>query len=108
MKALQQAYGSVDAIDLWTGGLAEKVVPGAFLGSTFQAIVADQFERLRDGDRLWYENQGFETRCRTSGIRASRTSSRATPTRMTCRMTSSSSPNGGPPGRNRSTQDCRN
>lgn len=52
MKALQQAYGSVDAIDLWTGGLAEKVVPGAFLGSTFQAIVADQFERLRDGDRL--------------------------------------------------------
>jgi len=58
--ALQQAYGSVDAIDLWTGGLAEKVVPGAFLGSTFQSIVADQFERLRDGDRLWYENQGFD------------------------------------------------
>ncbi len=64
-QALQQAYGSVDAIDLWVGGLAERLEPGAFLGPTFKAIIADQFERLRDGDRLWYENQGFdaETLC---------------------------------------------
>ena len=60
VAALKQAFGSVDAIDLWTGGLAESTAPGAFIGETFGTIVADQFERSRDGDRLWYENQGFD------------------------------------------------
>jgi peroxidase len=58
--ALKQAFGSVDKVDLWTGGLAEDHAPGAFVGPTFQAIIATQFETLRDGDRLWYENQGFD------------------------------------------------
>ena len=58
--ALSQAYKSVDDIDLWTGGLAEKLVNGAFLGETFQRITAQQFAALRDGDRLYYENQGFD------------------------------------------------
>jgi hypothetical protein len=31
-------------------------VPGGSTGALVQAIVADQFERLRDGDRFWYEN----------------------------------------------------
>ena len=57
---LQTAYGSVDAIDLWTGGLAEDHVNGGFVGSTFQAIIAQQFTALRDGDRFWYQNQGFD------------------------------------------------
>jgi peroxidase len=30
------------------------------VGQTFQAVIAMQFENLRDGDRLWYENQGFD------------------------------------------------
>jgi hypothetical protein len=53
---LQSAYGSVDNVDLWVGGLAEDHLPGSSLGPTFQRIISDQFMRLRDGDRLWYEN----------------------------------------------------
>jgi len=57
---LKAAFGSVDKVDLWTGGLAEDHAAGAMVGETFQTIIADQFTALRDGDRLWYENQGFD------------------------------------------------
>ncbi len=60
--SLQAAYGSVDKLDLWIGGLAENHGQGAMVGETFQIIIANQFEALRDGDRLWYENQGFDRR----------------------------------------------
>ncbi len=53
---LRDLYGSVDQIDLWVGGLAEDHVDGSSLGETFQTIIVDQFTRLRDGDRFWYEN----------------------------------------------------
>lgn len=55
-ERLRTLYGTVDNIDLWVGGLAEDHVPGSSLGATFQRIIADQFTRLRDGDRLWFEN----------------------------------------------------
>lgn len=59
---LEKAFGTVDKVDLWTGGLAEDHAPGAFVGPTFQQIIARQFENLRDGDRFWYENQGFDAK----------------------------------------------
>jgi peroxidase len=59
-SALKQAYGTVDAVDLWTGGLAEDHTAGAAIGQTFGKIIADQFAALRDGDRLYFENQGFD------------------------------------------------
>lgn len=55
-QRLEQVYGTVDNIDLWIGGLAEDHVAGSSMGETFQAIIIDQFRRLRDGDRFWYEN----------------------------------------------------
>jgi peroxidase len=58
--ALKQAYGSVDEIDLWTGGLAEDHVAGSIIGSTFGRIIGDQFAALRDGDRFYFENQKFD------------------------------------------------
>lgn len=58
--ALQSVYGSVDAVDLWVGGLAESHAPGALVGPTFQAIIARHFEGLRDGDHLWWQNQAFD------------------------------------------------
>ena len=55
-QTLADLYGTVDNIDLWVGGLAEDHARGSSVGETFQRIIADQFERLRDGDRLWYQN----------------------------------------------------
>lgn len=57
---LQQVYGSVDNVDLFMGGLAEDHVSGAMVGSTFDAILTQQFTALRDGDRLWWQNEGFD------------------------------------------------
>jgi hypothetical protein len=51
---LLSLYSNVDSIDLWVGGLAEDHVAGASVGPTFQKIMANQFERIRDGDRMWY------------------------------------------------------
>jgi len=53
---LSAAYLTVDDIDIWVGGLSESHYPGALVGETFRAIIADQFERLRDGDRFWYRS----------------------------------------------------
>ncbi len=55
-QKLEAVYGSVDNIDLWIGGLAEDHVAGTSTGETFAAIITDQFARIRDGDRFWYEN----------------------------------------------------
>ena len=55
VERLRHAYGDVSKVDLWVGGLAEKHVDGGNLGETFTKIIADQFERLREGDRYWYE-----------------------------------------------------
>lgn len=54
--SLAKVYASVEDIDLWVGGLVEPHVPGAMVGPTFHAILRDQFERLRDGDRFWYQS----------------------------------------------------
>ncbi|WP_157283144.1 peroxidase family protein [Bradyrhizobium yuanmingense] len=61
--ALKEAFSNnVDLIDLWTGGLAENHAAGALVGETFQTVIAMQFGALRDGDRFWFENQGFDAK----------------------------------------------
>ena len=52
---LAQTYASVDAVDAWIGLLSEDHAPGAGVGPTLRTLLADQFQRLRDGDRFWYE-----------------------------------------------------
>lgn len=52
---LRGLYGNVDNIDLWVGALAEDHVPGASVGPTLYRVLVDQFTRLRDGDRFWYQ-----------------------------------------------------
>src|SRR5205823_6423095 len=58
-QALKAAYGSVANIDPFEGGLAEDDVPGSDMGPLFTRILADQFTRLRDGDRFFYLNESF-------------------------------------------------
>ncbi|MEM9587120.1 MAG: peroxidase family protein [Planctomycetota bacterium] len=53
---LAAAYESVDDIDVWVGALAEDHVDGASVGEMLQTVIADQFEAIRSGDRLWYQN----------------------------------------------------
>jgi hypothetical protein len=53
--ALAAAYATVDDIDAWVGGLSEAHTPGTMVGETLLAILGDQFERARDGDRFWYQ-----------------------------------------------------
>ena len=55
-SALEEAYGDVDSIDAWVGGLAEDHVAGGSVGELVQAVLVDQFTRLRDGDRFWHQN----------------------------------------------------
>ncbi|XP_014669845.1 PREDICTED: peroxidasin homolog [Priapulus caudatus] len=58
INKLQTVYGHPDNIDVFIGGMSEDKVEGARMGPTFMCIIADQFKRLRDGDRFWYENPG--------------------------------------------------
>jgi peroxidase len=60
-EALKSTYGGIDQIDLFIGGLAEKHAPGANVGPTFQAIIGDQFDALRAGDRFFWQNEGFDS-----------------------------------------------
>jgi len=45
----------LDKVDVWTGGLLETTSRGP--GELFRAIILDQFLRIRDGDRFWFENE---------------------------------------------------
>lgn len=53
---LAEAYGTLDKVDPWVGGLAEDPVAGGLVGEFFHAVIKRQFENLRDGDPFWYEN----------------------------------------------------
>lgn len=54
-QQIQKAYQILDKIDSYVGIQAEKSVDGSVLGETGIAIVGSQFQKLRNGDRLWYE-----------------------------------------------------
>ncbi len=58
-RALRKTYGRGNArnLDLFTGVLAEDIVPGALVGETQVALFKLQFEALRDGDRFYWKNQ---------------------------------------------------
>ncbi|HZZ27738.1 MAG TPA: peroxidase family protein [Pirellulales bacterium] len=53
---LKQIYGNVNNVELFVGLMAENHLPGSSLGQTEQAILAQQFQAVRDGDRYFYAN----------------------------------------------------
>ena len=53
----KEEYKSVNDVDMYVGGLAEKHVNGGTLGDTFNFIVEKQFTDLHNGDSLYYLNR---------------------------------------------------
>ncbi|XP_059085329.1 dual oxidase-like [Tigriopus californicus] len=70
-EKLAELYGSdcLTNIDLYIGGMLES---NEGPGPLFGAIIQDQFERLRDSDRFWFENadNGIFTQKEIDGIRS--------------------------------------
>lgn len=56
LKKLKELYGHPGNIDVFVGGILEDQVPGGKVGPLFRCLLIEQFKRLRDGDRFWYEN----------------------------------------------------
>ncbi|XP_035245670.1 eosinophil peroxidase-like isoform X3 [Anguilla anguilla] len=66
-QRLLQLYGTPANIDVWLGGVAEPFVPGGRVGPLFACLIAKQFQNIRQGDRLWWQNEGvFTSRQRAS------------------------------------------
>ena len=49
-------YGTPDNADPWLAMISEDQIPGTMVGETMYAYLVDQFERLRTGDRFYFEN----------------------------------------------------
>jgi peroxidase len=58
-QKLFELYGNVENIDPFVGALAEDHLTGSSAGALIHAVVVNQFERLRDGDRFFYTNDPF-------------------------------------------------
>lgn len=54
-----QTSSKVEDVDLFIGMLAENPVPPARVGPVLACLLADQFLRLKWGDRFWYENDVY-------------------------------------------------
>ena len=64
IDALKSAYDNdISKLDPWVGMLAERRKRGSMVGNTLTKVLTDQFERVRDGDRFWYENYLSPTLC---------------------------------------------
>ncbi|XP_071454888.1 uncharacterized protein [Hetaerina americana] len=55
LERLASLYKTVDDVDMYSGSLSEIPVGEGLLGPTFSCLIADQFLRLKTGDRYWYE-----------------------------------------------------
>lgn len=74
LARIQKAYSSVDDVDPWIGGLAETPHKKAIIGEFFFTVVRDQFLRLRDGDRFWYENDPAFSKAEIAKLKKTRLS----------------------------------
>jgi hypothetical protein len=67
-QAIEAIYPNINTIDPLVGALAEDHLPGASVGPLVAAGVRLQFERLRDGDRFWYDNDTGFTAAEIAGL----------------------------------------
>ncbi|XP_057296799.1 eosinophil peroxidase-like [Hydractinia symbiolongicarpus] len=66
---LEKLYSTPGEIDLYAAASSEIPEEGKLLGPTFSCLVKDQFERIRDGDRFFYQRKGIFTTAQLSEIR---------------------------------------
>jgi len=52
---LAAAYATPDDLDVWVGALAEDHANDGLCGELIFTILRDQFTRLRNGDRFWFQ-----------------------------------------------------
>lgn len=72
---LAELYTSVDELDAWLGCLVERrMFESPVVGETQFAVMKKQFERLRDGDRFWFENDPNLSDAERAEIRRTRLS----------------------------------
>lgn len=55
-QKFEDIYGTPDNADPWIAMISEDQLPGTMTGETMFAYLVDQFTRLRDGDRFYFEN----------------------------------------------------
>uniref|UniRef100_A0A8C9V4C0 Myeloid-specific peroxidase n=1 Tax=Scleropages formosus TaxID=113540 RepID=A0A8C9V4C0_SCLFO len=60
-KKIIELYGTPDNTDVWLGGVSEPFVSGGHVGPLFSCLIAMQFQKIRQGDRLWWEKNGVFT-----------------------------------------------
>jgi len=76
-QAMRTVYSNVNDIDLFIGASSEKRLRGALLGPTSSCIIAEQFRRLKKGDRFWFENGDLDTSFSRNQLKQLRKSSLA-------------------------------
>jgi peroxidase len=73
-EAFAGVYVSIDNVDPWVGGISEDHAPGAQVGELIATVLADQFTRLRDGDRFWYRRDPAFSATEVADLEATRLS----------------------------------
>uniref|UniRef100_A0A8C5LB29 Lactoperoxidase n=1 Tax=Jaculus jaculus TaxID=51337 RepID=A0A8C5LB29_JACJA len=68
-KKLLGLYGTPDSIDIWIGATAEPLVARGRVGPLLACLLGQQFQRIRDGDRFWWENPGVFTEKQRESLR---------------------------------------
>ncbi|XP_016066188.1 PREDICTED: lactoperoxidase isoform X2 [Miniopterus natalensis] len=60
-KKFLDLYGTPDNIDIWIGATAEPLIERGRVGPLLACLLGKQFQKIRDGDRFWWENPGVFT-----------------------------------------------
>uniref|UniRef100_A0A158P6F3 peroxidase n=1 Tax=Angiostrongylus cantonensis TaxID=6313 RepID=A0A158P6F3_ANGCA len=58
---LSRSYNTTDDVDFYVGSMLEDPVIGGLVGTTLSCVIGEQFKRVRDGDRFYFENPGVFT-----------------------------------------------